>query len=177
LSTPSRRRNGIAIGTLAACAVIGGTSPVWAGVSGHAASSPEQASNNTTSADAATIAVLRAEVAKLTDDVKADHLALQQATKAEHAAVQAADKSRHLAAHWRHTAHTRPATRTVVVTKAVPATSDPDTHKRCHHGDGDADHAQWSNDPRWHHHCHHGDDPNGYDGHGYDGHGHGNFGH
>lgn len=180
MSTSSRRRNGIAISTLAACALIGGTSPVWAGTGGHAASTTPTAASSASSPDAATIALLRAEVAKLSNQLTTDRLALEHATKAEHAAVRAAHASQNAATRWRHEAHTRPATRTVVVTKTVPdsSSSDSETHKHCHHGTSDP--AQMSNDWRWHHHCHHGDDPNGRDGQGYEGHsedGHRSFGH
>jgi hypothetical protein len=152
--TPSRTAT--TIGALAACAVVGATSPVWATSSSHSTSGSRPATA-TGSADAATVTMLRTEIAKLRAEVTADHTDLRHAAKADQVLARSATKSRAAAAHWRRVAAARPATRTVVVTRA-PANDPTAMTKRCHHRDG-VDPANWSasKDPRSHHHCHHGD--------------------
>jgi hypothetical protein len=127
LSRSSRIHKSTAIGALAACAVIGATSPVWAdtgssGSSGTASANPGQA---VSPQDAATISALQAEVSKLQAQVRADDHALSAATKAESLESKA----------------TAPAT-TNVAPPAVPAKPD-DAGMNGRHNCGHGDHGDF----------------------------------
>jgi hypothetical protein len=105
------------VGAVAACAVIGATSPVWA--DSGSTSGPDA----TTAQQAAAMSAIKAEVAKLKGELRADEAALHAATKAARAESKALTKARAEAAHWKSVAeNTKAKVRTVTV--AVPA-SDP----------------------------------------------------
>lgn len=127
------------VGAVAACAVIGATSPVWA----------DSGSNSTTelspAQQAAVINTLRAEIAKLKAETKADESALHAASKAARSQERALAKARANAAQLK--AH--PVTRSVTVPATAASTSSRDDanendnfggshpcdHERGHHGD------------------------------------------
>ncbi|HVS67622.1 MAG TPA: hypothetical protein VHE56_03655, partial [Mycobacteriales bacterium] len=131
------------VGAVAACAVIGATSPVWAD-SGSGTSSNDQTAG--AAEQAAVLNALQAEIAKLKDEVKADENALQAATQAAKAEADALAKARAAAAHWKAVAQ-RKSVRTVTVPAAAStfnrdagesndSTDATDGHKWCHHHNG-----------------------------------------
>jgi hypothetical protein len=145
LSRSSRINKSTAVGALAACAVIGATSPVWADSGSSGSSDPGQAASEP---DAAVISALRAEVVKLEAQLQADNAALRDATRsasqeAKALAAAKADVARLKAAVATATA---PSANVKTVTVAVPAVNnngaDPrddkglaGRHDCHHHGD------------------------------------------
>jgi hypothetical protein len=128
--TPVRARKTALIGAIAACAAIGATSPVWAGTG--SSPSPATVGDQTTTADAATIAAMQAHVAQLKTTLASDEAALAREARADHAAAQAAHVAMADAAKWKTKSER---TKTHMVTVQAPATStDPVNQKRCHHG-------------------------------------------
>jgi hypothetical protein len=145
LAMSSRINKSSAVGALAACAVVGATSPVWAdsGSSG----TPEAPNQATSAQQQAVIAALRAEVDKLRALLKADSAALRDATQAASKEAKALDAAKAQIARLRaNSANVTPDRRATTMT--VPADDkhfDPAAVRgfakhRCHHGDdGDND--------------------------------------
>jgi hypothetical protein len=137
--TPMRARKGALIGAVAACAAIGATSPVWAGTG--SSPSPAPAAGQTTSADAATIAALQAQISQLKTTLNTDEVALNKAVQADLAAARATHNAQQTADRWKLKSE-RTKTRTVTVdvpgTMNDPTTStDPATANPCHHNGTD----------------------------------------
>jgi hypothetical protein len=145
-----RSNRTMAVGALATCAVIGASSPVWAG-----SGSPSAASDQP---NAATIANLRSEVAQLTSALQTDQSALVKERAAVASAVHAAHEADQFAAREANKAHkakaakarafkdhgtnlTRAVTSTGPADIAVPMTDSRATGHPCHHGFGDPSHA------------------------------------
>ena len=85
MSSSSRINKSTAVGALAACAVVGATSPVWADSgpnSSQARTRAVTAHHGQLSDDAQVISALRAEIAKLQAELKAEGAALHDATQA-----------------------------------------------------------------------------------------------
>jgi hypothetical protein len=168
LSMSSRINKSTAVGALAACAVVGATSPVWAdsGSSG----TPDAPNQATSAQQQAVISALRAEVDKLQAQLKADAAALRDATQAASREARALEAAKAEIARLKAaSADVTPDSRTSTLT--VPADDnhfDPAArgfaNHRCHHGkagDND-DHGdlRGSADFRHHgdfgdHHAHH----------------------
>lgn len=142
----SRINKSTAVGAIAACAVIGATSPVWADSgSGGASTSSDTGQTTTSTQDNAVISALRAEIAKLQAQLKSEDLALRDATHAAAKEARALESARAEIAKLEsaaNSADTTPAP-AVVVPAGVPAV---DHHRdpaavpgfaghRCHHGD------------------------------------------
>lgn len=150
MPTPLRGSTAAVISVVATAAVIGGTSPVWAGSSHHALprAATVAAPSRASSADAATISALRAQVATLKREVVSEHDQITALTRSNLAAERQARDAAKAAAHWRAVAEraearakaaAKPATvRTVVVHTPVTAKRyDPAAGHPCDHGSSD----------------------------------------
>ncbi|HEX3898911.1 MAG TPA: hypothetical protein VHW74_07035 [Mycobacteriales bacterium] len=158
MSISSRINKTTAVGAIAACAVIGATSPVWAdnGPSGSSDTSDATTQAATTTAqDDAIIATLRAELAKLQSRLSAEDIALHDATQAAAQESQALAAARADAVHWKAVAAAESGSATPASVPAVDTTVPPAAHgfdpadfkHDCHHGEhgdhGDDHHGRF----------------------------------
>jgi fructose-specific component phosphotransferase system IIB-like protein len=149
MSISTRINKTTTVGAIAACAVIGATSPVWAddGPSGPSdTTDPTTQVATTTAQDDAVVATLRAELTKLQSRLSAEDVALHDATRAAAQESQALAAAQADAAHWKAVAAAEssssatPASVPGVDTNVTPTNHGFDPAKlnhNCHHHDGD----------------------------------------
>jgi hypothetical protein len=140
LSRSSRINKSTAVGALAACAVIGATSPVWADSGSNASPDAPAVSPQ----DSAVLSALQNQIAKLETQVQSEQSALSAATHAVAKESKALAVAQADAAHWKAVAKAAAANVTTVpVTPATahaaadPADNGARVGRHCHHGDGE----------------------------------------
>ena len=152
MSRSGRINKSTAVGALAACAVIGATSPVWADSGSSGSSDTGQA---TSAQDTAVIAALRGEVGKLKTQLHMEDIALRAAQDA------ASQEAKELVTTKAEIAHLKANAVDVTTTaQTVPVRMRPDAkqhlgHHDCKH-DGNVgahsnfrDHGDHTNDRTW----------------------------